>query len=141
MLASQRNLTLAAGEAFALINAKSPDMAVAQAICKVLEDHAIGYEIIDETENLINLAQTCDYHALIVIYGQCEQAWVQKQVRDCRTVMLGKKASVPVCAVCIGPPPEKEPLRIKPPRFHFFSDPHEPAFHQFIQAVQAQAAD
>ncbi len=137
LLAFQRNLP-PAGEAFALINAKTPDMAVAQDICRVLEDHAIGYEIIDETENLINLAQIYDYHALIVIYGQCEQVWVQKQVRDCRTVMLGKKASVPVCAVYTGPPPGKEPLRIKPPRFHFFSDSREPAFQRFIAAIQAQ---
>ncbi|MFO1429517.1 MAG: toll/interleukin-1 receptor domain-containing protein [Candidatus Competibacteraceae bacterium] len=140
LLASQRDLTPAAGEAFALINAKSPDMAVAQTICQMLEAHAIGYDLIDETENLVNLAQTCNYHALIVIYGQCEQLWVQKQVRDCRTIMLGKKAGVPVCAVYTGPPPGKEPLRIKPPRFHFFSDPHEPAFQQFIKAVQAQVA-
>ena len=140
LLASQRNLTLVTGEAFALIKARTSDIVVAQTICRVLEAHAIGYDISDETEDLTNLAQTSDCQALIVIYGQCEQAWVQKQVRDCRTVMLGKKDKAPVCAVYIGPPPEKEPLRIKPPRFRFFSDPREPAFHQFIQAVQAQVA-
>jgi hypothetical protein len=140
LLVTQRHRLTDGEELFALINAKTPDLAVAQGIGQILDHHAIGYDIVDETENLVSLAQKYAYQALIVIYGRCEQAWAHSQIRECRELMLGKKDKAPVCAVYIGPPPEKEPLRIKPRKFHFFSDPREPAFHEFIHAVQAQVA-
>lgn len=140
LLFTQRIPPTSREEPFALINAKTPDLAVAQDIGQILDHNAIGYDIVDETENLVSLAQKYAYQALIVIYGRCEQAWAHSQIRECRELMLRKKDKAPVCAVYIGPPPEKEPLRIKPRKFHFFSDPREPAFHRFIQAVQAQAA-
>jgi hypothetical protein len=140
-LIAQRHRPAVVGDAFALIGARSLDRQVAADLCEVLERHAIGYDLVDENDDLVLLAQQggATYQALLVVYGQCEQQWVQQQVRGC-FLKLGKQATVPVCAVYLGLPPGKEPLRIRPPHFHFFSDPADPDFQRFIAEVRAKVA-
>ena len=129
-------------EAFTLVNANTLDLSIADDIRRALDDYHIGYDIIDEKTPLLDLVQSDNYcyDALVVVYGQCEQAWVQSQIRACRQVMLRKKPRPLICAVYVGPPPNKAPLLIKPPRFYFFNNPSDTEFQKFIEAVQAKVA-
>jgi hypothetical protein len=133
---------LAEGEIFTLVNVNTQDQSSAGEIRRMLEDYNIGYDIIDEKTPLLDLVQSEDYNydALVVVYGQCDQAWVQSQIRECRQLMLRKKPSALIGAVYIAPPPNKPPLPIRPPKFHFFSNPNDAEFKKFIEAIQAKVA-
>jgi len=140
-LDSQRDPTFIPIGAFALVNATQDDKTAAFDICQALESRAIGYDLIDETTPLGDLEDDDIeiYTALLVIYGQCEPTWVQEQLRTCRKISLRRKQQAPVCAVYIGPPPDKEPLRTRPPQFYYFNDYREGIFKDFVTAVQTKA--
>lgn len=142
-LDSQRDTTFIPSGAFALVNATQVDKTAADDICQALASRAIGYDLIDETTLLGDLKDDDIeiYNALLVIYGQCEPTWVQEQLRTCRKIALRRKQQAPVCAVYIGPPPDKEPLRTRPPQFYYFNDYREGIFKDFVTAVQTKAAN
>jgi hypothetical protein len=140
-LGSQQKPDRIPGDAFALVNAVQIDQSVADDICQVLKDHNIGYDrIFDEETPLTDLVKEAIdiYNALVFVYGQCDPGWVQKQLRTCRTIVMSKKDKAPVCALYIGPPPDKKCLPIMVPRFHYFKDYHEEAFNRFITDVQTK---
>ena len=83
-------------------------------IAALLNDSGIGYDIVDERTPFDQLAQSDDYDGLVVVYGGCQQDWVASQVRLCRRLMLQRKSDKLRCAVYIGPPEPKEPLRCRP---------------------------
>jgi hypothetical protein len=138
--AVQRDRPVVKSGAFVLVDASSVDLPLADTVLTTLDSYGIGYDTIDEKASLIDLARDGDYDGLVIIYGQCEQGWVQGQVRLCRQIMLRKKERPPVCAVYIGPPESKAPLRTKPSHFLFFNELREAVFDRFIQAVQARVA-
>lgn len=142
LFAATQKLTVN-GDAFVLINANSKDQTVADDICMELERNDIGYEVVDESAPFADLARDSetDYHALMVIYGECEREWARDRVRDCRKVSFSRKTSPPICGVYVAAPPASEPLRIKPPRFFFFHDPHETQFDEFVKAIQSRASE
>ena len=129
---------VAGGDDFVLVNAQRLDTPVADRLTAELDRHAIGYEVIDERHGLEDWVHQDSYSALMVIYGRCPQDWVREQIRRCRRIMLELKTRAPLCAIYIGPPGDKEPLRIKPPRFHFLDAADPGSLRDFIAALQAQ---
>jgi hypothetical protein len=125
-------------ETFVLLSAKSCDLPFADIIAEQLESNDIGYEIIDESVSLPDLANEENYNALAVVYGNCEPDWAQQQVRLCRQVMLRKKNNMPVCAIISGSTDAKPPLRIKPPRFMLIDGLQRPEFQTFLDKLRVQ---
>lgn len=130
------------GNALALVNAVQIDQAVADDICQALSEHNIGYwRNFDEKTPLADLAKEDIelYNALVFVYGQCEQSWVNEQLKTCRRITLSRKEKAPVCALYISPPPDNKSLAMRLPKFYYFKDYHEGLFKQFIDEVQAHA--
>lgn len=126
------------GDEFVLINAQSLDTPVADRLTRELSQQAIGYEVIDERHALEDLVRDGLYSALMVIYGQCPQDWVREQIRSCRRIMLELKSAAPLCAVYTGAVESQEPLRIRPPRFHFLEASDNGALQRFIDTLRAR---
>jgi hypothetical protein len=123
-------------EKYVLVNTSKSDLATADQISAILADQNIGFDVIDDDEiSLADLADGDDYDALMVVYGQCPEQWVRRRVRECRQVALKKKTKAPMCAVYIGAPDEKEPLRTRPPRFHIIDHGEEGDFRQFMEEL------
>jgi len=127
-----------AGDDFVLVSAQRLDTPVADQLTRALDRHAIGYEVVDERHALEDLVHEDIYSALMVIYGQCPEDWVREQIRRCRRIMLELKTRAPVCAIYVGPPADKEPLRIKPPRFHFLDATDPDSLPGFVTALRRQ---
>jgi hypothetical protein len=51
---------------------------------------------------------------VLVIYGQGSLDWVQERVRECRDIALDRARNAPVCALYVGPPDGKPPLKKRP---------------------------
>lgn len=132
----QATAPVPSGDRFVLVNASAADMPMADALGEMLARFDLGFDIVNGESRLAELAEAEDYDALLVVYGGCEQSWVQTRVRDCRQVMLRRKDQAPVCGVFIGPPHEKEPLRCRPPRLHVIEQRDERALKSFVDAVQ-----
>jgi hypothetical protein len=122
-------------EAYVLLRADSNDLRLADQVANKLLHHEIGYDIIDDDTALKDVTESDDYDGLIVLYGGCSQEWVQGCVRECRRVALRKKQNAPVCAVYVGPPEPKDPLRTRPPRFHIIDKDHEKRLEEFIGQI------
>ena len=67
---------------------------------------------------------------------QVHQQWVQQQVRQCRRIVLDKKHQAPECAVFVGPPQDKAPLRCRPPRFTVIEDQDQAQLENFLVTVR-----
>ncbi|MBI2807417.1 MAG: toll/interleukin-1 receptor domain-containing protein [Planctomycetes bacterium] len=125
------------GERFVLINAVHEDSTVADEITRQLESWQVGYDVVNGDVPLRDLADANVYDALLVIYGQCPHEWVRQQLMKCREILLSRKTRAPACAVYIGPPDGKEPLRCRPPRVSVI-DRHEASQLQaFINKLSA----
>lgn len=126
---------LVAGDHYILINAQQADTEAADALSRALEDHAVGYEVVDEHSLLEDLVQEDLYSALMVVYVQGPQDWVRQQVRSCRRIMLELKTRAPLCAIYSAATPEQPPLRIRPPRFYFLQAGDAAGLRHFIAAL------
>ncbi len=115
-----------AAESFVLINAAKEDVTLADAITQELANWNIGFDVVNGDISLREISESGNYDALMVIYGQCPYEWVHKQLIKCREILLSRRDRAPVCAVYIGPPENKEPLRCRPPRVELI-DPHDKA--------------
>lgn len=123
---------------YVLLSSSKRDLSVADEIAAELNRTGISYHIVDERTPLDELAQSDDYNALIVVYGCCEQDWVANQVRLCRKIMLHRKSDPLRCAVYIGPPETKEPLRCKPPKIQVIEWRNQQAWHDFLDWARAE---
>jgi hypothetical protein len=105
---AQRN-----GEVCVLINASEEDLSVADEISNDLQQLNMAFDILSESPALDAVLDAEHYDAVMIMYGQCSQDWVQQRVKVLRPLALGKKGRAPVCAVYIGDPPlhQKDPLR------------------------------
>ncbi len=125
---------------FVLLSANRQDLAVADEIAAELTRCGIGYDIVDERTPLDELAQSDNYDALVVVYGGCQQEWVANQVRLCRKIMLHRKSDKLRCAVYIGPPESKEPLRCRPPKVQVIEWRNQKAWHDFLVWARTEEA-
>jgi hypothetical protein len=128
------------GERFVLVNAAALDMQVADAVAEQLSAWNVGYDIVDDTVSLRDLAESNAYDALLVIYGTCPHDWVRQQLIKCRDILLSKKSRAPTCAVYIGPPPNKQPLRCRPPRVAVIDTQHPDRLRAFVESLAGQGA-
>lgn len=143
-LSVQREHPVCEGDAFVLLAACAADEEAAVRMGEILsEQHAIGFDIATEQDSLPDLVEEDDYDGLMVVYGQCEQSWVQTQIRKCRRILLRKKDRAPVGAIFVDPLPDgyKEPVKTRPARFYMFSRPDEAAFQKFVSAIQARSPE
>ena len=133
---AQPDRTATGGESYILLNACEGDLAIADALAERLSDHDIAFDIVDESTPLADLTETDEYDGLMVVYGDCPQQWVQQQVRQCRRIVLDKKHRAPECAVFVGPPQEKDPLRCRPPRFSVIENQDQAQLKAYLATVR-----
>lgn len=126
------------GEHFVLVTAAAADMQVADAVAEQLEQWNVGYDLVDDTVSLRDVAESSDYDALLVIYGACPHDWVRQQLIKCREILLTKKSRAPSCAVYVGPPSEKQPLRCRPPRVAVIDTQDQQQLRAFIEKLARQ---
>lgn len=138
VLTIKRAATPTNGEHFVLINASAADMQVADAVTAQLGQWDVGYDVVDDTVSLRDLAESGGYDAMLVIYGGCSHEWVRQQLIKCREILLSKKARAPSCAVYLAPPVEKQPLRCRPPRVAVIDTQQQDQLRAFIEGLAAQ---
>jgi hypothetical protein len=103
------------GATLVLINASPQDLHIADTIGNDLQQWQIDFDILPDNLALDEVLASAESNAIMVVYGDCPQDWVQQRVRVLRQLALGKKTNAPLCAVCVAPPPldQKEPLRCR----------------------------
>ncbi|MEX1027229.1 MAG: toll/interleukin-1 receptor domain-containing protein [Candidatus Paceibacterota bacterium] len=138
VLSAKRPSAPIEGEHFVLVNAAATDMQVADAVVEQLEQWNVGYDLVDDTVSLRDVAESTAYDALLVIYGGCPHDWVRQQLIKCREILLTKKSRAPSCAVYVGPPNEKQPLRCRPPRVAVIDTQDQAQLRAFIEKLSTQ---
>jgi internalin A len=97
-----------------------------QAICQVVDEYyALGEVYKNE-------------RGLVVIHGECSANWVEQHVEELCDIWLAHETNPPICAVFVGPPDGKPPLRKRPPQFHLIRYNDQPAFDRFLAAIQGR---
>ncbi len=129
------------GESYILLNVAKKDLAIADAIADRLADSDVAFDIVDESTPLVDLAESDDYDGMMVVYGECPQNWVQQQVRQFRRIVLDKKHRAPECAIFVGPPEHKAPLRCRPPRFHVIEDQDQTQLEAYLAALRQRKSN
>lgn len=138
LLSAKRPSSPIQGEHFVLVTAAAADMQVADAVAEQLDQWNVGYDLVDDTVSLRDVAESSDYDALLVIYGACPHDWVRRQLIKCREILLTKKSRAPSCAVYVGPPSEKQPLRCRPPRVAVIDTQDQQQLRAFIEKLAGQ---
>ncbi|MDA1013001.1 MAG: TIR domain-containing protein [Planctomycetota bacterium] len=131
------------GDRFVLIHTGEEDLPIADQVADRIREIAelhyprfeFGHDIVAGTDLLSVVTEADEYDGLIVLYGETPQAWVHQQVRGLRTLMLKQKQDPPRCAVLLGPPTRREPLRCRPPRVWFVDWDDESQLRGFLDAV------
>lgn len=134
--AAQPDHSTGTGESYILLSACGDDLSVADAIAERLADEDVAFDIVDDTTPLADLTDSEDYDGIMIVYGGCPQRWVQQQVRQCRRIVLDKKHRAPECAVFVGPPQDKDPLRCRPPRFHVIEDDDQVKLDEYLASLR-----
>jgi len=125
---------------FVVIRAAQDDYSAADAIADQLSVWEIGYDIVDESISLRDVAEAHTYDAFIVIYGSCPYAWIREQLIQCRELMLIAKDRAPKCAVFVAPVEHKQPLRCRPPRIQVFDGSEPQDLRRFLASKEAGGA-
>jgi hypothetical protein len=101
------------GEMSVLVNASAQDLGVADEVGDDLQHMNIAFNILSGEPVLEAVLDAEEYDAVMVVYGECPQDWVQQRVNVLRRLVLGRKGKAPRCAVYIGHPPldQKDRLR------------------------------
>ncbi len=128
------------GDAYVLISADRSDVQIADEISEILDGNRIGFDIEVGATSLVERAREESFDGLMVVYGRCPQDWAQRQVRQCRVVMLGARPRPPVCAVYLGAADSREPLRTRPPRMQLLKGSGEAGLRPFVEAVSTRVA-
>jgi hypothetical protein len=104
--------------AFVFVNMEASDRSMADAVCKVLDQHGAEYilplqggKASDIREDLEQNLLDCD--GVIVIYGCTTVKWVREQLRQCRKILAKRERPLKALAVFEGPPEEKVPLDLR----------------------------
>ncbi|RPI82342.1 MAG: toll/interleukin-1 receptor domain-containing protein, partial [Planctomycetaceae bacterium] len=82
-----------------------------------------------------------DERGLLVIYGKGSLDWVQERVRECRDIALDRPRNAPVCALYLGPPDGKPPLKKRPPMMRVIRHDDPQALRDYLAELQAAGGD
>ena len=137
LLSVKRDAPVSEGERFILVNAAPNDLHVADVVADQLGKWNVGYDVVDDKLSLQDLVESNKYDALMVIYGSCQHDWVRQQLIECRRILLDQRSDAPLCAVYIGPPDEKQPLRCRPPRVAVIDPHNDDGLRAFIDELSA----
>ncbi len=137
VLSAKRAEPAIEGERFVLVNAAPDDMSVADVVAEQLGNWNVGYDVVDDSVSLQDLADSNEYDALMVIYGSCPYDWVRQQLIKCRKILLSQRSRAPSCAVYVGPPEQKQPLRCRPPRIAVIDPHHENELRAFVEELSS----
>ena len=92
-------------------------------------------DLVGERSSLFDVARNNPCDGLMIVYGQCEDKWVRRQMMEGRSAALLLKQKVPVCALYVGPPEDKPPLEPRPARFGLIDFREEDELRNFVRHV------
>jgi hypothetical protein len=125
-----------------LVNAADVDSRMAEEVAIKVEDLSLEMnlgnvyvDIVGEQSALFDVAKNNPCDGLIIVYGQCDDKWVRRQVMEGRRVALLLKQKVPICALYVGPPEDKPPLEPRPARFGLINFREEDQLRNFVRQV------
>jgi hypothetical protein len=126
-----------------LVNAADSDSRMAEGVGTKVEDLCVEMDLgssiyadfVGERSSLFDVARNNPCDGLMIVYGQCEDKWVRRQMMEGRNAALLLKQKVPVCALYIGPPEDKPPLEPRPARFGLINFRQEDQLRNFVRNV------
>jgi TIR domain len=126
-----------------LVNATTSDFKMAEAVGTRVEDlclemnlgKSVYADLVGERSSLFDVARNNPCDGLMIVYGQCEDKWVRRQMMEGRSAALLLKQKVPVCALYVGPPEDKPPLEPRPARFGLIDFREEDELRNFVRHV------
>jgi phytoene dehydrogenase-like protein len=69
---------------------------------------------------------------VLVIYGQGSPDWVQERMREARDIALDRAHNAPLCALYVGPPDGKPPLKKTPRRLEIIRHDDPEALRRYL---------
>jgi TIR domain len=133
------------GERVVLVNAAASDNKMAEGVGIKVEDlclemnlGSIYADVVGERSSLFDVAKNNPCDGLMIVYGECEDKWVRRQMMEGRSAALLLKQKVPICALYVGPPADKPPLEPRPARFGLINSHEEDQLRNFVRHVAAR---
>jgi hypothetical protein len=103
---------------FVFVNMNTADKAVAEAVCKNLDEYHAEYVLPLQSgspeeirKDLEQNLKDCD--GVIIVYGEITVSWVREQLRQVRKLMALRDRPLKALAVYEGPPEPKDPIDLK----------------------------
>jgi TIR domain len=125
-----------------LVNAAAADNKMAEGLGIKVEDlglemnlDSIYADVVGERSSLFDVAKNNPCDGLMIVYGECEDKWVRRQMMEGRSAALLLKQKVPICALYVGPPEDKPPLEPRPARFGLINFCEEDQLRNFVRHV------
>jgi TIR domain len=126
-----------------LVNAATSDYKMAEAVGTRVEDlcvemnldRSVYADLVGERSSLFDVARNNPCDGLMIVYGECEDKWVRRQMMEGRSAALLLKQKVPVCALYVGPPEDKPPLEPRPARFGLINFREDDDLRNFVRHV------
>jgi TIR domain len=126
-----------------LVNAAASDNKMAEGVGTKVEDlciemdlgSSIYADVVGERSSLFDVARNNPCDGLMIVYGECEDKWVRRQMMEGRNAALLLKQKVPICALYVGPPEDKPPLEPRPARFGLINFREEDQLRSFVRNV------
>ncbi|MBS0261395.1 MAG: hypothetical protein JSS02_05515 [Planctomycetes bacterium] len=136
-LAARRNKRSVDRKIAVLVRTQETDEALSRDLDQRLRQRAQTFcQIVDEFYPLDEVYE--DERGLVVIHGQSSADWVEQRVAEFCDIALEHETNPPVCAVFVGPPDGKPPLRKRPAGFHLIRHDDPQAFDKFLAAFQGR---
>lgn len=131
-----------AGDRIILVNAAASDNKIAEGVGIKVEDlslemnlGSIYADVVGEGSSLFDVAKNNPCDGLMIVYGECEDKWVRRQMMEGRSAALLLKQKVPVCALYVAHPGDKPPLEPRPARFGLINSREEDQLRNFVSHV------
>jgi hypothetical protein len=128
-----------------LVNAAASDNKMAEGVGIKVEDMCLEMnlgsvyaDVVGERSSLFDVAKNNPCDGLMIVYGECEDKWVRRQMMEGRSAALLLKQKVPICALYVGPPADKPPLEPRPARFGLINSHEEDQLRNFVRHVAAR---
>jgi hypothetical protein len=139
--------TRPAEDRIVLVNAAVSDNKMAEGVGTKVEDlclemnlGSIYADVVGEQSSLFDVAKNNPCDGLMIVYGECEDKWVRRQMIEGRSAALLLKQKVPICALYIGPPADKPILEPRPARFGVINFRQEDQLRNFVRDVAERKA-
>jgi TIR domain len=131
-----------------LVNAAASDSRMAQEIGIKVEDlglemrlGSVYADVVAEESSLLDVAVNNPFDGLVIVYGECEQNWVRRQMIQGRSAALQLKPKAPVCAVYVGPPKDKRAPEPRPARFGLIDFRNDDQLRDFVREVSERRGE